>query len=124
MRADRFNERWYPSASLSYHHRFGKILSLSANYTYRNYSFNNLGVGMSVKAGPFQFYLLNDNLPVLFMPDKLRFLNLQAGINFRFGEYGVKREKASKTPKEEKVKKEKVKKEKVKKEKDVEATEG
>ncbi len=107
MRADRFNERWYPSASLSYHHRFGKVLSLSANYTYRNYSFNNLGVGMSVKAGPFQFYLLNDNLPVLFMPDKLRFLNLQTGINFRFGEYGVKREKAPKAPKEEKVKKEK-----------------
>lgn len=82
---------------------FGKIFSASLSYTIANYSFNNLGFGMSFKAGPGQIYFIADNIPLTWnkitlttengssplpMPDKLNLLNLRMGFNISFGKVG------------------------------------
>jgi hypothetical protein len=80
----------------------GRILSASLSYTLANSSYNNLGLGMAVKAGPVQIYLIADKIPLSWdkvyfqnsgtntyngvnMPSNLSMLSLQAGVNIVFG---------------------------------------
>ena len=53
-----------PQAALTafYQRRIGNILSLKGTYTVDKYSLTNLGLGMSLQAGPVNFYLMADNL--------------------------------------------------------------
>jgi hypothetical protein len=80
----------------------GRILSASLSYTLANSSYNNLGLGMAVKAGPVQIYMIADKIPLSWdkvyfqnsgtntyngvnMPSNLSMLSLQAGVNIVFG---------------------------------------
>lgn len=72
----------------------GKALSISVSYSYLNYSFNNLGFGMSSKLGPFNMYLVFDNLPLVMarevndnylIPHKTKDFNLKLGMNLVLG---------------------------------------
>jgi len=80
----------------------GKILSASISYTLANSSFDNLGLGLAVKAGPAQMYLIADKIPLKWdriyvqdqatngyngvsLPLNLSMLSLQAGVNITFG---------------------------------------
>lgn len=53
-----------PQAALTafYQRRFWNALVLKATYTADKFSLANLGLGMSLQAGPVEFYLLADNL--------------------------------------------------------------
>lgn len=53
-----------PQAALTafYQRRFWNALALKATYTADKFSLANLGLGMSLQAGPVEFYLLADNL--------------------------------------------------------------
>ena len=53
-----------PQAALTafYQRRIGNVLSLKGTYTVDKYSLTNLGLGMSLQAGPLNFYLMADNL--------------------------------------------------------------
>ena len=53
-----------PQAALTafYQRRFGDILALKTTYTVDKYSLTNLGLGLSLQAGPVNFYVLADNL--------------------------------------------------------------
>lgn len=62
-----------------YQRRFWNALALKATYTADKFTLANLGLGMSVQAGPVEFYLLADNL--------LGYRNLAASHiqSFQFG---------------------------------------
>lgn len=87
LRGEVFNGSLLPSASLSIHHRLGKVMSVSANYTYKNNALSNIGAGMVFKFGPVQLYMLSDNILGPMVPGQLRMLNFQIGLNFRLGQY-------------------------------------
>jgi hypothetical protein len=62
-----------------YDRRFGNFLSLRSTYTLDKYSLTNFGLGLSLQAGPVNFYILADNL--------LAYQNLAAArtASFQFG---------------------------------------
>ena len=93
------------SRSEIYKGRLRQQLSLSANfyplpavaatlnYTIMNRTFNNFGFGMALKAGPFNWYIISDNLPLVYarevssniiLPHKARAVNLRVGFNLVF----------------------------------------
>jgi hypothetical protein len=59
-------------------------LSLSASYSVMESTFDNLGLGIGIRAGVFQLYTVADNLFSPFYPSKARNMNLRIGINFIF----------------------------------------
>jgi len=87
LRGEVFNGSLIPSASVSVHHRLGRVMSVSANYTYKNHAFSNIGAGLVFKFGPVQLYMLSDNILGPMVPGQLRMVNFQLGLNFRFGKY-------------------------------------
>lgn len=62
----------------------GDVLSLSASYSIMESTYDNLGLGIGIRAGEFQIYTAADNLFSPFYPSKARNLNLRIGINFIF----------------------------------------
>ncbi|MDX1314622.1 MAG: DUF5723 family protein [Eudoraea sp.] len=70
-----------PQAAISafYDRRFGNFLALRTTYTLDKYSQTNFGLGLSLQAGPVNFYILADNL--------LAYQNLAAAhtASFQFG---------------------------------------
>ena len=70
-----------PQAALTafYDRRFGNFLALRTTYTLDKYSLTNFGLGLSLQAGPVNFYILADNL--------LAYQNLAAAhtASFQFG---------------------------------------
>ena len=45
-----------------YQRRFAKVLALKATYTVDKFTPTNVGLGMSLQAGPVNFYIMGDNL--------------------------------------------------------------
>ncbi len=70
-----------PQAALTgfYDRRLGNFLALRTTYTVDKYSLTNIGLGLSLQAGPVNFYILADNL--------LAYQNLAAAhtASFQFG---------------------------------------
>ena len=62
LHAELYNWRIRPSLTLAYYQTVGNWLQLTASYSYINRDFKNLGAGFTAKLGPFQYYLLIDNL--------------------------------------------------------------
>lgn len=100
-----YNKHLFSSYTLDATLKFWRGWSYSLSYTMFPKSFNNLGMGISYKIGPFQTYLQMDNIsPLAFgsryllSPEKpydkgiatkwlksTKYLTLQFGINFVFG---------------------------------------
>ena len=70
-----------PQAALTgfYQRRIGNILALKGTYTIDKYTLTNFGLGMSLQAGPVNFYIVADNL--------LGYRNIAAShyASFQFG---------------------------------------
>ncbi|MGA1977525.1 MAG: DUF5723 family protein [Bacteroidales bacterium] len=100
------NSRFYAgtvqeSVTLSANAYLGRFLSASAAYTMANYTYNNLGFGLAVKAGVAQIYLIADKIPLSWekiyvqgndntysayrIPQNMNLLNIQLGLNIVFG---------------------------------------
>jgi hypothetical protein len=71
-----------------------KEIAASLSYSIMNRSFNNFGIGLSFKPGPFNIYIITDNIPLTFaveqssdfpIPHKTRALNFRFGFNLVFG---------------------------------------
>jgi hypothetical protein len=96
--------------TLSANVNFSNALSFSLAYTAANHRYDNLGAGLALRAGCFQFYLISDNIPVgmnkivftseensggnnpprtkshqIWIPENLQTLHLRLGMNFSFG---------------------------------------
>jgi hypothetical protein len=63
----------------------GKFLSLTGSYSMIGNSNNNLGLGVALRLGFMQMYLVSDNLMALNDPAKAEFVNARFGMNFLFG---------------------------------------
>jgi len=81
--------RIYPSFTLSVNARVMDLLSLHASYSYNNYSFRNLGAGISLQTDHWQFYAATDNLLAI-KPLNVRNVSFRLGFNLFFGCAGSK----------------------------------
>ena len=79
-----YNWRLYPALTLSVNTRLKDFLSFHASYSYNNYSFKNLGAGLSLQSNRFQFYLAADNLLAIDLLDT-RNVNVRFGLNIFLG---------------------------------------
>ena len=76
--------RIYPSFTLSLNMQPVDFLSVHASYSYNNYSFRNLGAGISFQTDRWQFYAASDNLLAV-RPLNVRNVNFRFGLNLFFG---------------------------------------
>jgi hypothetical protein len=60
-------------------------LETSISWSYMNHSFLNLGMGLGYVKGPWQIYLVSDNIPGLVLPMRTKNVNLRLGINLNLG---------------------------------------
>ncbi|HET6559539.1 MAG TPA: DUF5723 family protein, partial [Prolixibacteraceae bacterium] len=70
--------------SLSGNTMLNNFLSLSGSYSVIGHQMNNLGLGMAVRAGFFQFYIVGDNMLAL-RPSRAQYANARFGVNFLMG---------------------------------------
>lgn len=70
--------------SLSGNTLLGNFLTLSGSYSVIGHRMNNLGLGMAVRAGFFQFYVVGDNMLAL-RPSRANYANARFGVNFLMG---------------------------------------
>jgi hypothetical protein len=61
-------------------------ISLSGSYSIMESTYDNLGVGLGFRGGPFQIYAATDNVISPFYPSRAKNMNLRVGINFIFGD--------------------------------------
>jgi hypothetical protein len=82
--------------TLSGNINFGNTFSTTLAYTLANRRYDNLGFGMAVRGGFFQFFALVDNIPMRFtrvtsgegdfrVPENLYTVHARFGINLVFG---------------------------------------
>ncbi|PCH78055.1 MAG: hypothetical protein COB98_01465 [Flavobacteriaceae bacterium] len=77
----------YIAATLFYERRFGNSLSTKITYTADPFSYANVGLGISARAGAFNIYAIADNLLGLRNVYNMQSANVQLGMNFIFGAY-------------------------------------
>jgi len=71
--------------TLSANAMLAKFFSVSGSYSAIDGRYDNLGLGMAVRLGCLQLYMVNDNLLALADPAKAQFVNIRFGINMLFG---------------------------------------
>lgn len=64
-----------------YKRNFSKSFQMKATYTVDSFSFTNVGLGMSTKVGPVNFYVVADNLLSYADISKTNSLSFQLGLN-------------------------------------------
>lgn len=79
------NDKLQSSYTLSANSGLGRWLGFSASYTIGNNTFNNIGVGLTLKGGPLQFHLITDNIVDMMALHKAQNLNFRFGLNLQFG---------------------------------------
>jgi hypothetical protein len=93
-RTEMFKGRFREQLTLSANFYPIKLVSASLSYSVMNKTFNNFGFGLSLKPGPFNIYVITDNIPFNFaveqssgvpIPHKNRSLNVRFGFNLVFG---------------------------------------
>ncbi|MFP4619983.1 MAG: DUF5723 family protein [Bacteroidales bacterium] len=66
-------------------------VSFSASYAVMNRAFNNLGLGVGLRLGPFQVYTVSDVVSAGLWPGNTKAFNLRFGLNFVIGCNRMKR---------------------------------
>jgi hypothetical protein len=84
FRAEIYENSIHPAFSLAYNRNFGNILDVSLSYSYMNRDFLNLGLGSSVRFGPFQIFLATDNFLAAIIPYHTKNINVHFGCNYVF----------------------------------------
>jgi hypothetical protein len=86
VRVRMFNNLVHTSFTASANVLVWNGLSLSGSYSIMESTYDNLGLGLGFRAGPFQLYTAADNVISPFYPSKAKNMNLRVGINFIFGD--------------------------------------
>ena len=84
------------AVTISANLNLGNAFSTSLSYSAENHSYNNLGAGLALRLGIFQFYFIADKIPVMWnkivtdnttipLPDNWNTINLRLGLNLAFG---------------------------------------
>lgn len=85
VHAEFFKKTIQPAVTLSYNRMVGRHLSVAASYSYINHTFDNIGLGMAVNAGPVQLYIVSDNVLGAIAPLDHHNSHVHFGINLIFG---------------------------------------
>lgn len=80
-----YNHKFYPAFTISLTQGAGRFLNLLASVSANQRTLTNLGLGLVVKPGPFQIYVVADNLYPLINPLKFTNANIRIGMNLVFG---------------------------------------
>ena len=73
------------TVTLSANTMLRNFLSLTGSYSMIGNSYNNLGLGMSIRMGFMQIYFVGDNVLAIADPAKVDYANLRFGMNFLLG---------------------------------------
>ena len=85
-RTDFLNGKVSPQFTASANFTTGRLLNFTMSYSYINSYFKNIGAGVSFNAGPFNMYLISDNvMNIVFWPEEAQSVNLWFGLNLVFG---------------------------------------
>lgn len=95
------NRKLWQSVTISANVQAGGFLATSLSYSITNATYNNIGFGLSLRGGPFQFYFVTDKLfyklsrysiprdgqdPTnILLPSNLSSFNFRFGLNLVFG---------------------------------------
>ncbi len=80
------NQKFYPSISLGITQGLGRAFEVALIGSHNQRSMANVGFGFVIKPGPFQIYMIADNIYSLVVdPLTLSNLNLRFGVNLVFG---------------------------------------
>jgi len=80
-----YNQKLYPAVTLGLSQGLGRFFSLLATLSYNQKTINNLGFGLVIKPGPFQFYFVADNVYPAINPLYFTNANIRLGLNLVFG---------------------------------------
>lgn len=81
-----FNPRRYITGlNVSANVRIKHWLGATANYSIYNYRDSNVGLGVNVRSGPIQFYLMSDNVYAVIKPESAKNLHFSFGMSFQIG---------------------------------------
>ena len=83
-RTEIYDGKLRPSLTLSANTRVIRNFSASFSYSMVNNSYNNIGVGVAAKLGPFQIYAVSDNILAM-NPNTAQLANVRFGMNMMFG---------------------------------------
>ena len=83
-RTEIYDGKIRPSLTLSANSRVIRNFSASVSYSMVNNSYNNIGVGVAAKLGPFQIYAVSDNVLAM-NPNNAQLANIRFGMNMMFG---------------------------------------
>lgn len=83
-RTEIYEGKLRPSLTLSANTRVIRNFSASFSYSMVNNSYNNIGVGVAGKLGPFQVYAVSDNILAM-NPNTAKLANVRFGVNMMFG---------------------------------------
>jgi outer membrane protein OmpA-like peptidoglycan-associated protein len=71
--------------SVSMNAKLRNWLSASVNYSAYGRSYNNIGLGLNLKGGPIQFYVMTDNILGFINPSNAKHLQVSTGLNIVIG---------------------------------------
>ena len=80
-----YNGETNNSITLSANALLGRFFSVTGSYSAMSGTYDNLGLGMALRLGFLQLYMVNDNLLALADPAKAQFVNVRFGLNILFG---------------------------------------
>lgn len=93
-----YDKRIHPALSISYLRRLGNVVNISASYSITHSNYANVGIGLSLKPGFWQIYVLTDNIFAPFiwnkyisdnnnfsLPRNWKYMNVHVGMNLLFG---------------------------------------
>lgn len=87
--------QFYPTGvrfgiSLGYELDLNKVFGVMANYSIYSNSFSNIGLGLRLRGGPIQIYLMTDSMLASFNLFNYKSIYFRFGINMLFGEVKTK----------------------------------
>ncbi|HOE04296.1 MAG TPA: DUF5723 family protein [Bacteroidales bacterium] len=84
-RAELYKKSLLSSVTLSVNSDLTRWFSAHLSYTIANNNFANIGLGISLRAAIFQYYIVTDNLIGWIWPQKSQNFNIRMGCNLVFG---------------------------------------
>lgn len=79
-----YQKKLNPAITLSYNGKLTRVFGISVSYSMINKSFVNGGVGFTLNGGPFQYYVVADNVLGMIKYKNANTVDIRTGINFTF----------------------------------------
>lgn len=95
-----WNGRTYHDFSVNYQGRLARAFQYTVSYSVIDGTYNNVGLGLQVKAGPLQIYAISDNVLHIVQYENLQTTNVRAGLNITLFDKKEKKRKKDKDAEE------------------------